>query len=233
VAQVGVLTAGEALLDLEAWHLVLNSRAGVAFALSAAGLLLVAARALGPGWTVLAALGGALVCASYTLLGHTTQLPPRPLLAGLLLLHLLVVAFWTGSLAPLAWAAQRDGPGAASLVEGWSRVASRAVPLLVVAGVLLAWWTLGGVRPLLTSWYGWALLAKLALVAMLLGFAAWHRWRLTPALAADRPEAGRRLARSIAFEAVVALLVLWAAAELVSTSPRRFSAPDGLTGYHQ
>ena len=160
-----------------------------------------------------------MVCASYALLGHTTELAPRPLLAGLLLVHLLVAAFWVGSLPPLAWAARRDGPGAARLVENWARVASVAVPVLVAAGLLLAWWILGGVGELLGSWYGWALLAKVALVAVLLGFAAWHRFRLTPALAARAPGAGARLARSVTAEAVVALLVLWAAAEMVSTSP--------------
>jgi hypothetical protein len=94
-----------------------------------------------------------------------------------------------------------------------------AVPALVAAGLLLAWWILGGIQQVLMSWYGWALLAKLALVAVLLGFASWHRWRLTPALAAGAPGAGRRLARSIASEAVVAVLVLYAAAEMVSTTP--------------
>ena len=218
-ANVGVLTGGATLLDGEAWHVVLESRAGAAFALGAAGLGLVAAWALRPGWTVPAALGGVLVCASYALAGHTTQLQPRALLAVFLLLHLLVVAFWIGSLAPLAFAVRRDGPEAAPLVIGWSRVATVAVPVLAAAGLALAWWMLGGVRGLLASPYGRVLLAKLALVAVLLGFAALHRWRLTPALAAGRPGAGRRLARSIALEAVVALLVLYAAAELVSTPP--------------
>ena len=37
---------------------------------------------------------------------------------------------------------------------------------------------------------------KLVLVAVLLGFAAWHRFRLTPALAARAPGAGARLADS-------------------------------------
>jgi putative copper export protein len=217
-AHVGVLTGGT-LLDAEAWRLVATSRAGAAAALGAAGLGLVAALALGPGWTVPAALGGVLVCASYTLAGHTTELQPRALLAGLLLLHLLVAAFWIGSLAPLAVAARRGGPEAAVLVAAWSRLATIAVPVLLAAGLALAVWTLGGVRALLASAYGRALLAKLALVVVLLGFAALHRWRLTPDLAAGRPGAGRRLARSIALEAVVACLVLYAAAELVSAPP--------------
>ncbi|WP_240757062.1 MULTISPECIES: copper resistance D family protein [Roseicella] len=218
-AQVGVLTDGEALTDPEVWNVVLASRAGSSYGLGGAGLLLVALLAVGSRWTIPAALGGVLVCASYALLGHTTMLTPRPVLAGLLLVHLLVAAFWIGSLLPLAWSARREGPAAAHLVEAWARVAMIAVPVLAVAGLLLAWWILGGVQQLFASWYGWALLAKLALVSVLLGFAAWHHRRLTPALAANIPGAGRRLARSIAMEALVAMLVLYAAAEMVSTSP--------------
>ena len=226
-AQVGVLTGGETLTDAEVWQVVLASRAAGSYGLGAAGLLFVALLAFGPRWTVPATAGGILVCASFALLGHTTLLAPRPLLAGLLLLHLLVAAFWIGSLPPLAWSARRDGPAAARLVEDWARIAALAVPALAAAGLLLAWWVLGSLQQLLASWYGWALLAKLAFVAVLLGFAAWHRYRLTPALAASAPGAGRRLARSIAAEAVVALLVLYAAAELVSTSPESLAHRAG------
>ena len=158
--------------------------------------------ALGLRWT--AAAGGVLACASHLLIGHTTQGGPPPLLAGLLLVHLMVAAFWIGSLPPLAWAARREGPRTARLVEDWARIAALSVPALVAAGLLLAWWILGGVQQVLMSRYGWALLAKVALVAVLLGFALWHRWRLTPALSAGAPGAGRRLARSIAFEAFLA-----------------------------
>ena len=226
-AQAGALAGGETLLDAEVWGVVVRSRAGASYALGGLGLLLVALLALGPRWTAVAAAGGVLACASHLLLGHTTQGGPRPLLAGLLLVHLLVAAFWIGSLPPLAWAARREGPRAARLVEDWARIAALAVPALVAAGLLLAWWLLGGVRQALTSRYGWALLAKVALVAVLLGFASWHRWRLTPALSAGDPGAGRRLARSIAFEAVVAFLVLYAAAEMVSTSPGDLRAGHG------
>ncbi|TCZ61053.1 copper resistance D family protein [Roseicella aquatilis] len=219
IAQVAELTGGETLLDAEVWGVVFASRAGASYGLGGGGLLLVASLALGPRWAAPAAVGGVVVCASYVLLGHTTELAPRPLLAGLLLVHLLVAAYWVGSLPPLAWAARRDGPGAARLIEDWARLASVAVPVLVAAGLLLAWWILGGVGELLGSWYGWALLTKVSLVAVLLGFAAWHRFRLTSALASRAPGAGERLARSVTAEAVVALLVLWAVAELVSTSP--------------
>ena len=218
-AQVGVLTGGETLLDADIWGVVVVSCAGISYALGGAGLLLVALLAFGRRWAAPAALGGLLACASYAAVGHTTALAPRPALAALLTVHLAVAAFWIGGLPPLAWASRREGPAAARLVEKWARVAALAVPALAGAGLVLAWRMLGGARQLFASWYGWALLAKVMLVGALLGFAAWHRYRLTPALAAGAPGAGSRLSRSVTAEAVVALLVLYAVAEMVSTSP--------------
>ncbi|MCO6415825.1 CopD family protein [Siccirubricoccus sp. KC 17139] len=218
-AHVGVLMGGETLTDPEGWSVILISPAGASYALGGLGMLLVATLAFGRSWTPMAAAGGVLICASYALLGHTTSLAPRPLLAGLLLVHLAIAAYWIGSLPPLAWASRHEDPTAARLVEDWARVAAVAVPVLVAAGLLLAWWIVGDLGQLVGSWYGWALMAKVALVAVLLGFAAWHRFRLTPALAARAPGAGARLARSVALEAAVALLVLYAAAEMISTSP--------------
>lgn len=221
-AQTVELTGGATLLDTTAWKVVLGSRAGVSYGLGGLGLLLVAALRFGRRWAILAAAGGMLVCASYTLLGHSTSLTPRPVLAGLLLVHLVVAAYWIGSLPPLAWAARRSGHDAARLIEDWARIAALIVPVLTVAGVVLAWQILGGLEQLFGSWYGWALLVKVSLVAVMLTFAAWHRYDLTPALTVGVPGAGKRLARSITAEAIVAVLVLYAAAELVSTSPNGF-----------
>ncbi len=210
---------GGRVLDADLWGLVLASPAGRAYGLGAMGLLLIALLARGPRWAGAAAAGGALVCASHLLAGHTLQASHRPLLAGLLLLHLLAAAFWIGSLPPLAWAARRGGDGAARLVADWARAAALGVPLLLAAGLGLAWGLAGGVGALLGSRYGWALLAKAAPIALMLGLAVRHSVRLTPALAAGAPGAGRRLARSVAVKAVLALLVLGAAAALVSAPP--------------
>ena len=223
-AQVGSLTGGGTIADAEVWGVVLRSRAGASYALGAAGLLLVAACAAAApaarGARPAAASGGVLVCVSYALLGHTAAGGgSRPLLAGLLLLHLLAVAFWIGSLPPLAWVARRGGPAAARLVQDWARLALFAVPALAAAGLLLAVLIGGGARGLLGSRYGLALAAKASLFAALLGLAAWHRLHLTPALAAGASGAGRRLSRSVAAEAAVAGLVLCAAAALVSIPP--------------
>ena len=218
--QVALASGGDPF-DTEVWDMMVTSPPGISVLIAWAGLLLVAAAT----WTerpgvIIGAAGILAVAASFTAVGHTTQHQPRWLLAAALVFHLAAVAFWSGSLWPLALASKRGGPEAARLVEGWARVAVWFVGGLVLAGALLAWLLVGSVETLVTTAYGWALLTKLALVGVLLAFAAWHRFRLTPALAADAPGAGRRLAVSIGWEILVMLLVFWAVAEMTSTSPQ-------------
>ena len=218
--QVALASGGDPF-DAEVWDMMVTAPPGISVLIAWAGLLLVAAAT----WTgrpgdIIGAAGILAVAASFTAVGHTTQHQPRWLLAAALVFHLVAVAFWSGSLWPLALASKRGGPEAARLVEGWARVAVWFVGGLVLAGALLAWLLVGSVETLVTTAYGWALLTKLALVGVLLAFAAWHRFRLTPALAADAPGAGRRLAVSIGWEILVMLLVFWAVAEMTSTSPQ-------------
>ncbi|MCR0984147.1 copper resistance D family protein [Roseomonas populi] len=218
--QVALASGGDPF-DAEVWDMMVTSPPGISVLIAWAGLLLVAAAT----WTgrpgvIIGAAGILAVAASFTAVGHTTQHQPRWLLAAALVFHLVAVAFWSGSLWPLALASKRGGPEAARLVEGWARVAVWFVGGLVLAGALLAWLLVGSVETLVTTAYGWALLTKLALVGVLLAFAAWHRFRLTPALAADAPGAGRRLAVSIGWEILVMILVFWAVAEMTSTSPQ-------------
>jgi putative copper resistance protein D len=212
-AAVAELAGGaEGLLDRELWGIVLLSPAGRAFGAGLAGLALLAASRRG-----VALAGALLACGSFLLSGHTAGAGPLPAL--LLLLHLLAAAFWIGSLPVLAWIARRDGRAAAPLVAGWSRRAASIVPALLLAGIGLAWLLAGRLGALVDTRWGLFLLVKAALVAGMLLFAAWNRWRLVPALERGQGEAGSRLARSIALEAVLAALVLLAAAELVTTPP--------------
>ncbi len=218
--RAGLLTGGESVLDRETWQAMMVSRIGDAFYLRIAGLGLVAvAAAPWPAAPALGAMGALMVAASYAAMGHSTLYRPRQELSALVTLHLLAVAFWVGSLPPLVWAARRGGAEGAALIATWSRIAVWAVSAVFVAGGIAAWYLVGRWDLLAASWYGWALVVKVALVLALLGFAAWHRLRLTPALAAGQPGAGARLGRSVWIEATVALAVFYAAAEMVSIHP--------------
>lgn len=219
--RVAVLTAGASVTDPDVWAAVMRSRIGDAFWLRGGGLVLLAAAATawraGP---AIAAAGAVLVVASYAAMGHSMLYGPRQEIAGLVVLHLAVVAFWVGSLPPLLWVARRrEGAGAAVLIEAWSRAATVAVLAMIVTGLLLTWYLTLRLDRILDAWHGWALAWKVLAVLGALGLALWNRLRHTPALARGEPGAGARLAASIRLEIVAVALAFYAAAEMVSVHP--------------
>jgi len=219
--RVLVLTAGASVTDADVWAAAMRSRIGDAFWLRCGGLVLLAAAATA--WRAghaVAAVGAALVVASYAAMGHSMLYGPRQEIAGLVVLHLAVVAFWVGSLPPLLWVARRPGgAGAAALIEGWSRAATLAVVAMIVSGLLLTWYMTVRLDRILDAWHGWALGWKVLAVLGALGLALRNRLRHTPALARGEPGAGARLAASIRIEMVVVALAFYAAAEMVSVHP--------------
>ncbi|TDT28493.1 copper transport protein [Streptomyces sp. BK208] len=97
-------------------------------------------------------------------------------------LHLLATAVWLGGLAALLTLLRAGRPAPpAAVVARFSRTAFAAVTVLVVTGVYQSWRGLGSWQALTGSTYGRLLLAKVVLVAVLLGAAAVSR-RWTSAL---------------------------------------------------
>lgn len=125
-----------------------------------------------------------------------------------MLLHVAAVAAWIGSLPLLARLARRGTPREAGFLARWGRAALPGLVLLGATGLGLGVWLIGDAAAFLGSGYGQALLAKLALVAAMLVLAVRHRWRLVPALAEGKAASGARLARSIAWQGGLALLIL-------------------------
>jgi len=162
-------------------------------------------------------IGALLIALSYTFVGHSLG-DPRWLLALLLTLHLLAAAFWIGALLPLRHAVGQ--PEGARLLHRFGNVASLTVALLVVVGLIFAWLMTGSFSNLLSTAYGWTLLAKLGVVSGLMALAALNKWRFVPALASGTPAAVPHLRRSIKIEAIAVLLILLATATLTSiTTP--------------
>ena len=162
-------------------------------------------------------IGALLIAVSYTFVGHSLG-DPRWLLASLLTLHLLASAFWIGALLPLRHAVGQ--PEGARLLHRFGNVASLTVALLVVVGLIFAWLMTGSFSNLLSTAYGWTLLAKLGVVSGLMALAALNKWRVVPALASGTPAAVPHLRRSIHIEAIAVLLILLATATLTSiTTP--------------
>jgi len=219
--RVHVLTAGANVTDPDVWAAVMRSRIGDAFWLRSGGLVLLAAAAMP--WRIgpaVAAVGAALVFASYAAMGHSMLYGPRQEIAALVVLHLAVVAFWIGSLPPLLWIARRrDGAAASALIHDWSRIATIAVAAMIVTGLLLTWYLTVRLDRILDAWHGWALGGKVLVVVLALGLALWNRLRHTPALTRGEAGAGARLATSIRLEMGLVALAFYAAAEMVSVHP--------------
>jgi len=226
--QAGYLGGGNvaAAIDPMLLGMVFEGAQGTRLILAITGLLLIQSILLGvrtlPAVSHGLSLAGALlVMLAFVQVGHTVN-EPRFLLAGLLILHLLAVAFWVAALWPLyRLAGQRaESRYAARLLARFGRIAMAGVGLLVLAGAVLAGLLLGGITPLLATDYGQLLLGKVGIVALLLLLAAANKWRLVPAFERGEATAPRRLRRSIALEMVLVGSILLVTAVLTSvTSP--------------
>ncbi|HEX4025015.1 MAG TPA: CopD family protein [Steroidobacteraceae bacterium] len=181
----------DATLQRLAW----NSSSGLSSMAQVLGLLVIlTALSLGaeqaPGPQVAAVIGVVVAIGAFLLTGHTSAHPLRALLAPLLALHLLIVAFWFGALLPLVLISRIETTAVAGQVlRRFSAFAGPLVPLIAVAGVAMAAILCGSLgvvhRP-----YGQLLLLKLAGFVVLLGLAAYNRWRLMPALPPGTATAG-------------------------------------------
>ena len=191
-------------------HRLVSSSTGAALAVRAAGLAGVALGLRRDGWAAnttgiagsLAALG------SFALTGHTALDAHRLWLAPLLLVHLILVAFWFGSLWPLRQlCALEPREPAARVIAAFSSGALGLVPLIPLAGAGMAALLLPDFAALLAP-YGLLLGAKLLLFAALMGLAALNKLRLAPALGRGEPGALPRFRRSVAAEYVLICAVL-------------------------
>jgi putative copper export protein len=166
--------------------------------------------------STIAAIGGAvLAIGAFALTGHTSVNVHRGALAPLLMLHLLVVAFWFGALWPLYLASLRETPARASdIVERFTAVATWLVPVILLAGIVMAVLLLPNISAL-SEPYGRLLIAKAVGFAVLMGLAAANKWRLGPALV-HGPVQGGRFRRSVAAEYVLISAVLTITAVMTS-----------------
>jgi putative copper export protein len=202
-------------LDPSLQSIVLHSSASIAMGLRVLGLivLLIGLRLFKAG---VALSGVALVFLGFTAVGHTTTHSPRVLLAALLLVHLIIGAFWFGALVPLYLVVSRESSTtAARVVERFSAIAVGLVPVLFVAGVLLAIALLPNFAALATS-YGRLLIVKVLGFSVLMVFAALNKWRLGPALVHGDIRSSQAFRRSVAAEYVLLVAVLSVTATLTA-----------------
>jgi putative copper resistance protein D len=154
----------------------------------------------------------ALLLASIALTGHTQthEGGVRAFHVGSDAVHLLGAGGWIGGLLGLCLAlpGPNDDAKAASVAR-FSRMAYGAVAAIVGSGLINAVILVASPMALVTTGYGRLLLAKLALFAAMLGFAAYNRLVLSPALSGPHADAAaRRLRRNALGEQLLAAGIL-------------------------
>lgn len=152
--------------------------------------------------------------------GHSTS----PLLTSLVdVAHLTAVSMWVGGLVLLGVAHLRDRDGdlaRLTVLPRWSRFAAGAVAAIVLTGAASALVQVGSWGALVGTAYGRLVVAKVALLLVVLVVAAGSRRMVAGVV---RGVTTRTLSRLVAAETLGAVVILGLSAALVSTQPGRES----------
>jgi putative copper resistance protein D len=223
-------------LSTTAWQMVLfetkfgrvwQLRLGLiafAFALVALGLTQVRAR---HALLVIAFLISIVLLVSLAWISHAAAARVQPL--GLLgdAVHLCAASVWIGGLLPLAIFLTRThaslslGERVLPVLRRFSTLSLSCVTVLTVSGISNAWLLIGSIHALLTTRYGWLLLAKLAAFGVLVGLGARNRFMIKTKL--TKPSKGSGLLvqvrRTVLCETCLSLAVVAIVACLGVTPP--------------
>jgi copper transport protein len=210
------------LFSLAPWKGAFGTSLGPSLLIAIASMLVARlgwqAPSMGMSWKLTAsAMAG--VGLSLSTSSHAATAAPEWVTGPAVFIHGVAVAFWVGALAPLL-ALSRKKTDALPVLLRFSRVAMPVVVALVVCGFGLAIVQLERFGALIDTRYGIILLVKLALVSLLLGFAALNRYLVTPGLAAD-PSDRRPLKAVLLFECLAVLGILAVVAGWRFTPPPR------------
>ncbi|MCO4839325.1 MAG: CopD family protein [Rhodobacteraceae bacterium] len=208
------------LTDMEMHLLLWDTAVGTSFVtrMIGLGILLLSLLMARSGSTIAMLVGAAIALWSFTQIGHATDLNTWTT-SIMFFIHFATAAFWVGALLPLLNAAQgaTNLQQAADISERFGRKAAVLVPVLVIAGLVLAWKLLPDVTSAWATAYGRLLFAKIAFVGGLLGLAAANKFRFVPAMERGDPAGAEHLAKSIKWEMCAVLLILTITAFLTST----------------
>ena len=125
-------------------------------------------------------IAAAATLGSFLLDGHQRSVEPMWLLLGSDLVHLGAAAVWFGGLVLLVLlvrsrSLEDDAVGAARIVQRFSGVALVSFIAVSLAGTAMSWALVRTPRALLTTTYGWTLLAKVGLVGLIVLVALYNR----------------------------------------------------------
>ena len=222
-----------ALLSGDVWRAGMSTTQGRASLIAA--LLLIALWNIG--WrpeasaTRVPALVAMALLTTLALTGHVVTAANPWISVPVLLAHSVPAMVWVGSFVPLIVALDDRSVTERTLAR-FARIAPWGLAILVPAGAGVAWLQVQAWDGVIHTRYGNIVVAKTALVAILLSVAAVNRWRLAPRLRNEPKAAIESLRRSMGFELAIGGAILAITAALAQTPPPRslFATPAANTG---
>jgi putative copper resistance protein D len=178
----------------------------------------------------LTAVFAAAALASQAWLGHAAMASGGELGVELFsyIVHVLAAGAWIGALVPLAFLSSErrvsgTNPGAmaaySTMLLRFSDTGMGLVLAILVTGIANVVFRLDSINDLITTEYGYALLAKAFLFFLMLAIAVANRWLILPRISRNGARAIAALRRNILAEQGLAGLVLLAAAILGILAP--------------
>jgi copper transport protein len=146
--------------------------------------------------------------ATFSFSGHPSAASLPALFVFVDAIHVGAVAAWAGGLIALAVLRHEESADAAR----YSRIATWAMPVAVVSGVVQGLHLLGGISTITDSSYGKFLILKTAIVLAVIALGAKARAHLAESR-------GGEFGKTIRFEVTLMVIVLAVTALLVGTSP--------------
>ena len=201
----GAITDGSLLADVLPTRLGLASLVRLALAV-AWGALVVAIGDNTKRWWKASAIVTALASVvTFSVSGHASAASLPVVFATVVGVHLLAVSVWVGSFFAAVMVRTEDG------VARLSRLATVAMPIAVVTGVVEAAHLTGGISQVLASRYGTYLLLELSVIVVCLGIGYGLRRRMK----SGKPT----VTQSLFVEAVLLVVVIAVTSVMVGTSP--------------
>jgi copper transport protein len=239
-----ILTTGlgvGAITEPGVFRQVIGEGLGLSVLLAVIGAALLIMSAWSPAnatTRAITAIGALVAAGSFAAAGHSRSTDPIWISNIADAAHLWAAATWFGGVVVVALALRRrhrrpdSSLGAARLVVSFSSIAGIALLVVAAAGGVLAWGQVRALRALTSTTYGWVLVVKVGVVALIALAGAYNRYRLVPAIAARQSERGEgaawmHLRRSVGVEAIGLLVVLGLTGVLVGMTPAKTEAGIG------
>lgn len=196
-------------IDMIMLRLAFESKVGLASLIALLGfvILRVTNKSTSQLGFVISLIGLILVLLSFVISGHSTK--DGFITQSLLLIHLVGISYWLGSLLPFSWMCISDDDENLHIItHRFGVLAIGYIMALMISGFIFAYHLIGSFYALINTSYGNVLLAKLVAVFLILSLGALNKFKLVPLLIKNPTVGAKRLRSSVNFEILLALIIL-------------------------